>query len=60
MLIVAKEAVLTQILKPIPPPLIFFGNIPKHLDVHFNSSPEFKAYIHIQAEQVNNYEFLNV
>ena len=45
MLIVAEEVVLTEILKPIPPPW-FFGKISKHFDVHFNSSPEFKAYIY--------------
>ena len=37
MLTVAEEAALTQILKPIPP-LWFFGKIPEHFDVHFNSS----------------------
>ena len=30
----------------------FFGKIPKHLDVHFNSSPEFKAYIYKLSKSI--------
>ena len=36
---------LTQFLKSMSPSW-FFGKIPKHFDMHFNCSPEFKAYIY--------------
>ena len=41
---------LTKILNPILPSWLF-GKIPKHFDVHFNSSLEFKTYIYSWANQ---------
>ena len=42
---------LTQILKPVPPSWSF-EKIPKHFDVHFNSSPEFKTYIYKLSKSI--------